>query len=647
MKLLELNVFAFGGLKNEIIRIEDGINCFIKENGWGKTTLAAFIKSIFYGLSDSKNSIKENERKKYRPWNFTDKFGGSITYEKEGVIYKVTRLFGNKNSQDEFRLVDLNSAKIVSEKGEGFGEDLFGVNQFGFLSTIYHCQADFEINDGSLLTDKKCDENADYDFDRAIEAVELKAKTLKAERGEKGVIYQLQNKIYELDNKINELNLISDMVVELTKKESEYGNEVSEINAQINSLSEKMLSNVEFSRAQDKKERFDELLTEKNKVVGEIKSLDELLGYREVTVEEVNAYLDCAKDYIETKAKITNGCDKSETKTNKKTFGLLWTILAVVFAVVGVVGVFANIKLAIIGFSACIISLIICLILYFSNKKRKKDNVSDSVYVTICRKYGEKLNAFLSIFNIAKTGDFIKDLLAVLDIINKRKSLVERLKNIEVEISKLKNDALVLSSGFTKYNFAELKNEVENKREAYTLAQEKLQTTRAQILQLTQAESILPDLISERAENIEKLDDAKKEYETLKLTAQYLVKAYEEMKTKYRKPLEEKLNEYIEIICGSEYAKASIDVDLKVRIELLGKERETEYFSKGISDAINVAKRLALSDVVLGGNAPFILMDDPFYNLDEKRLAFAVGVIKEIAKSKQIIYFTCHASRKI
>ena len=42
---------------------------------------------------------------------------------------------------------------------------------------------------------------------------------------------------------------------------------------------------------------------------------------------------------------------------------------------------------------------------------------------------------------------------------------------------------------------------------------------------------------------------------------------------------------------------------------------------------------------------PFLVMDDPFVNLDEKRTEGGQRFLQEISKEYQVIYFTCHESR--
>ena len=68
MKLVKCYVASFGKLQNFTYDFNSELNTIKEENGWGKSTLATFIKSMFYGLNDSKRNVAENERVKYRPW---------------------------------------------------------------------------------------------------------------------------------------------------------------------------------------------------------------------------------------------------------------------------------------------------------------------------------------------------------------------------------------------------------------------------------------------------------------------------------------------------------------------------------------------------------------------------------------------------
>ena len=72
MRLLRLHVDNFGTLHNFDLSPEEGMNVLYEKNGWGKSTLAVFIKAMLYGLpATSKRSLDENERKKYTYFNIS------------------------------------------------------------------------------------------------------------------------------------------------------------------------------------------------------------------------------------------------------------------------------------------------------------------------------------------------------------------------------------------------------------------------------------------------------------------------------------------------------------------------------------------------------------------------------------------------
>ena len=646
MKLIEIDIYAFGGLKELKIHLSDKINVINKENGWGKTTLAVFIKSMFYGLNDSKFSLKENERKKYRPWNFSEKFGGSLTFESDGKILKITRLFGDKNSSDEFTLIDVETGKVILNKADRFGEEIFGIDQAGFFSTLYHCQKEFDLSNGKLLSEKFSSNYSDgeYDFQKAIQIIENKAKTFKAERGDKGLLSELRDKIIRLDAKIENANQISSTILELKNTEKQLVIDAEKKKSEILSLTEKISERAKNDVGIVNRDKLNSLHAEKQKTLNQIALLDKVFCGNETNKEEVETYLSCAKDLINVKAKEeAQISDLNKIKTTMARASFL-IVLSVIFAIIGVVGIFVNIILSISSGCLFALLLIIGIVLKVGGAKALKEQ---NEYANISKTYLDKINAFLQLFNFEKTGDYIGDLLYILDATNQKARLFEKIKVINAEISHLDGVLCEKNSQNKKNSLLELQNEINKKEMEYSLLQDKIHQIRARVLMLAEEESVLPDLIAERESTEKELAKANEEYQVLKLTAEYLKKANEKMRSKYKNPLEQRLNYYIDLICGENQFDASIDLDFNVTFNSKGKARETEYFSKGINDVVNICKRFALSDVIFEGKSPFIVLDDPFCNLDENRLQDGLKILEMLAKEKQIIYFTCHESRTV
>jgi len=146
MKLINCHVENFGKLQDFYMNFEEGTNQICQENGWGKSTLAAFIRAMFYGLEgERKRSIEENERKRYKPWQ-GGAFGGSLTFEVGGTQYTVSRIFHEKEAQDEFELRETKKNLISKDFSAKLGEELFHINRESFMRTVFIGQSECETD---------------------------------------------------------------------------------------------------------------------------------------------------------------------------------------------------------------------------------------------------------------------------------------------------------------------------------------------------------------------------------------------------------------------------------------------------------------------------------------------------------------------
>ena len=73
-----------------------------------------------------------------------------------------------------------------------------------------------------------------------------------------------------------------------------------------------------------------------------------------------------------------------------------------------------------------------------------------------------------------------------------------------------------------------------------------------------------------------------------------------------------------------------------------GAQRELFFLSSGYQDLIGICLRLAFVDVMYKDEKPFIILDDPFANLDGEKILKAKELIEQVSKEYQVIYFTCH-----
>ena len=142
MKLISCHIENFGRLHRLDCSFSDGLNIICRENGWGKSTFAAFLCAMFYGFpATRKKSPEENERHRYRPWQ-GGTYGGRLTFEAYGKKYEITRMFGRRESEDEFELRDLDTNIPCFDFTTGAGEELFRMDRDSFARTVYTRQQD-------------------------------------------------------------------------------------------------------------------------------------------------------------------------------------------------------------------------------------------------------------------------------------------------------------------------------------------------------------------------------------------------------------------------------------------------------------------------------------------------------------------------
>ncbi|MBP3437519.1 MAG: AAA family ATPase [Clostridia bacterium] len=206
MKILSCTIENFGCLSQAHFDFSDGLNTVCERNGFGKTTLAVFIKAMLYGLpSSTKRDITENERRHYKPWQ-GGKYGGSLVFEAEGQLFRIERFFGAKEKDDTLTVYDLSTNKPTEKWGKSVGDALFDIDADGFERSIYISQraphADLNVPTlqgklGSLI--ESSDDLGEYQ--NAFDLLQKRERSYKT-TGERGTIYDIKREIAQKDAEI-------------------------------------------------------------------------------------------------------------------------------------------------------------------------------------------------------------------------------------------------------------------------------------------------------------------------------------------------------------------------------------------------------------------------------------------------------------
>lgn len=157
----------------------------------------------------------------------------------------------------------------------------------------------------------------------------------------------------------------------------------------------------------------------------------------------------------------------------------------------------------------------------------------------------------------------------------------------------------------------------------------------------------LGGLESELATAQEDLKEYKRKYKIIKATREGLERADKNLRERYVEPIKKRFVKYAETIERTLGENIEIKEDFTVEFDRSGKLRKDKHLSAGEKTACALCMRLALVDNLFESEQPFIVMDDPFVHLDEGHFACVASVVRELSKDRQIVYFTCHESRKI
>ena len=227
MKILTCNVENFGTLHHVRCDLDNGLNALNEGNGWGKTTFAAFILSMLYGMPEMNFADAGNIRDRYMPWQ-GGRFGGSITFETASGRYTVTRYFGTSKVDDTCTVTD-EEGRDITERFSNPGEDILGVDSEGFRSSAFVFQNDLRLGDGESIR-QRLRELAGASGDRrryeeAVRDLKNEAESLREiERSAENIADdpeddELQRKSEELRSKREN---VKDIEKELGKKEKAF-----------------------------------------------------------------------------------------------------------------------------------------------------------------------------------------------------------------------------------------------------------------------------------------------------------------------------------------------------------------------------------------------------------------------------------------
>jgi exonuclease SbcC len=245
------------------------------------------------------------------------------------------------------------------------------------------------------------------------------------------------------------------------------------------------------------------------------------------------------------------------------------------------------------------------------------------------------------------TSKMVQSLAQWLNEYENEEKLLDRVTELRVNWKQLVHEAAALQSlpeGYAHPNeFIQTLQAKQHRRGQVVDQVAKLVEERGTLMGRLEKEEFSAEELSE------KIQVAEMTYEHRLAQAQALrriLEVHESLKDEaYEDPFEQvgaRIQALVERLSGGRYGQIEFKENLPERIGNDDISLEADLLSKGMKGSLALAVRLAYADVYLTDMDGFLMLDDPFTELDPERRRHAAAVLQEMAGEKQMILFTCH-----
>ena len=139
-------------------------------------------------------------------------------------------------------------------------------------------------------------------------------------------------------------------------------------------------------------------------------------------------------------------------------------------------------------------------------------------------------------------------------------------------------------------------------------------------------------------------EQVQEEYDAIVLAEEALREADSELQRRFSPELGRLAAQYMSEVTGGRYEDVLINRDFSARARTRDDAvaRDSEYLSAGTLDLMYLAVRLAVCELALPDGEPCpLIIDDALVNLDATRFQQAMELLKQIARDRQVLLFTC------
>lgn len=620
MKIIRCRIDGFGKFSNAEFTFRDGMNCLCFGNGWGKTTLAAFIRAMLYGLRSERTNARElSDRALYRPFA-GGAFGGSMEIAAGNDVYLIRRTFDAHRESRDTADVYLNGRRDGA-LSEDFAGRILGLDEQSFVRTLFAGSGDMEVGSTGGIEARLNDyTQGEIGADEAIKRLDGERKKLLPDRGNGGAINAQRAAAEKIRTDIYAAEQQKARLDELYARRKKLQDEAQALEG-------------ELARAGDAERAGERRLTRERFAADAGKNRAEAAKIAEGYPKGLPDEREIAKVRqmiadMNASARISGGNGRNDDAKRRRGGAVIFALCPAILLIAAAIYLLcAGMTTAgAICLSASALIFAVCAIIAVGRRGGKKNTQSDGIYAAI--------NAFFVGRTPYAEGAFEERLNAVDDDLREYEKLSGIAAELERRAQATDGEVKAADAGATRQlivRLAKLNSDVS--------------ATEDEIEECERVVAALP----ERYAALDRANAASEEYElrrqALVCAAEHIKLADAELKGRFSLPLAKAYSALLERTGGLEGEGAALGADMSVTLTRDGITRGDEHLSTGQRAISALCFRLALSDCLFRGEKPFIILDDPFAHLDERRIADCGRALAALAADRQIIYFTCHPSR--
>ena len=626
MKLISCRIENFGKLRDFTYHFEDGLSVLFAENGWGKSTFAAFLKVMFYGFDgDNRRSEDGSERLRYRPWG-GGVYGGSVIWSRGDKTYRMLRTFGTRRKEDTFVLYDEETGLPSGDFSENTGEELFGIDRDSFRRTVFWSQSDHETSATTSIQAKIGDLSSQQDdlpaYDAAVKRLSREMERLRPDRAS-GLIRKKEDRLAVLQADEARLPLLKAELEECSAKARALSDELDNIRAHRQhyalSASEKTSEDrpgkdSEAQRRLENSEKKLAMLLEKDRSIqrrGQ-KERQEYLRIKEALQREL---LDQSRQQEKQAFIMRAGAGASAA-------------LAVIFSVLCLTGI-----LPAPVFVLSLLLLAAGSAMFWQSGRISGDTPETEEILRLREEKEWYRDSLRELSRKMETSRMrLREQKAVCAALRRRLDRTEQVRGTNVSEA----------AGQISSEVSGILREYDRQEEDCRVRLQEVRSQSEELAKMIRDCSASASLI----ENLQsEIGTLREQYDTCVSTLSYLEEARNSFTSRYMNPFLRSFSRYYSILTGESADAVRTDADFSIAIMEEGLPRDPSLMSEGSRDLISLCRRMAMIDAMYPEEKPFLVLDDPFSNLDDERLKGGLRFLHSASLEYQIIYLTCHKSR--